>query len=127
MSLGPEYARLESLMAAALREEDPVAGFRAAAEDGELTEELRRAVQSAAPEGIRIASLLVARLRFERLMNGSVEADGWFERDPKGFTAAFRRYHREVAPREVWARGEGESFATWADEHGLGAALAPQP
>lgn len=123
MTLGAEYARLESLLADALRAEDPVAAFQRVGEDEGLTDELRVALGSADPEGVRIASLLVARLRFERVMQGSREAGNWFERDPRAFTAAFRSYHRDTAPRSLLARDEGDAFAFWADQHGHGAEL----
>src|SRR5205814_1179579 len=49
-------------------------------------------------DGWRLTALLVAKLRFERLLRGSGALDAWFDRDPAGFTEAFRRYHHDVLP-----------------------------
>ena len=125
MALGAEYERLETLVAAALRAEDPAAAFALASHDAKLTDELRDALCFARPAGIRIAAVLIARLRFERLIQGSREAGSWFDRDPRAFTSAFRRYHQEIAPRGIQPRDEGEAFFRWASGQGLGDALAP--
>jgi hypothetical protein len=45
---------------------------------------------------LRLTALLVARLRFERLLRGCPEADEWFEGDPEDFADAFRDYHASV-------------------------------
>lgn len=125
MTLGAEYGRLESLVAAALRAGDPASALESAADDPALSDELRNALRAASPAGVRIAALLVARLRFERLMQGSREAGAWFERDPAAFTEAFRRYHDEVAPCGIQPGDEGAAFLLWASGQGLGDALAP--
>jgi hypothetical protein len=63
---------------------------------------------------VRLAALLVARLRFERLLSGSDEAADWFEREPHVFARAFERYHREVPPSAFFPRGEARLFTAWA-------------
>jgi hypothetical protein len=65
-------------------------------------------------DGLRIAALLVARLRFERLVQGSTAAAGWFEADPAGFARAFRRYHAEVAATAHFPAEEAALFAAWS-------------
>jgi hypothetical protein len=52
----------------------------------------------------------VARLRFERLLRGSPEADAWFERDAAGFTEAFRRYHAGTPPTAFFPGHEARLF-----------------
>ena len=47
---------------------------------------------------VLFTALIVARLRFERLLHGSVRARDDFDRDPRAFTATFKRYHRAVPP-----------------------------
>jgi hypothetical protein len=71
-------------------------------------------------DGLRIAALLVAKLRFQRLMNGSRRAAVWFERDAAGFTDAFRRYHRTVPPTASDPWREAMAFDSWCDEAGAG-------
>jgi hypothetical protein len=64
-------------------------------------------------DGIRLAALLVARLRFERLMQGSQHASDFFEQDPEGFAAAFRAYHQAVRPTECFPMGEARLWSEW--------------
>jgi hypothetical protein len=61
---------------------------------------------------VRIAALLVAKLRFERVIRGDGDAETWFEVNPEGFTEAFRRYCREVPPTAFSAQAEG---GLWRD------------
>jgi hypothetical protein len=109
------HARFEERVAAAMTAADPVSEIRALAEDATLPEELRRAARAAATHarGIELTALLVARLRFERLMQGSREALALFERDPAGFAERFRAYHRAVAPSAFFPAQEGRLFAAW--------------
>ena len=109
------YARFEERVAAAMTAPDPVAAMRALAEDASLPDELRQAARAAVAHahGIELTALLVARLRFERLMQGSQEASALFERDPVGFADLFRAYHREVPPGVFFPAQEGRLFAAW--------------
>lgn len=103
----------ERMVAAALRSDDPVAGFAAIALCDELPIELRQAAAAADARGIRMSALLVAKLRFERLQQGSAVAGRMFAEDPRGFTDAFRRYHRGVPPLAIGPRAEGLAFERW--------------
>lgn len=51
----------------------------------------------AQPEALRLTALLVAQLRFSRLLR-TPGAEAEFDVDPAGFTARFRAWHREVPP-----------------------------
>ncbi|MDB4969254.1 MAG: hypothetical protein JWN44_4943 [Myxococcales bacterium] len=94
----------EKELAAAMRAADPVAAVRALHPGADA-------------DGVRMSALLVARLRFERLVRGSPAAEAWFDRDPADFARAFRRYHAEVAPRAFFPAGEAELFETWRASH----------
>jgi hypothetical protein len=109
------YARFEARVAGAMTAADPVAVIRALADDASLPGELRQAARAAVTHarGIELTALLVARLRFERLMQGSREASALFERDPVGFAELFRSYHREVAPGAFFPAQERRLFAAW--------------
>ncbi|WP_437859567.1 hypothetical protein [Sorangium sp. So ce363] len=109
------HARYEALVARAMTAQDPVAALRAAAEDPALPPALRRALLGADEDGVRMSALLVARLRFERLLRGSPEAEAWFDRDPADFSAAFRRYHAEVPPTAFFPPGEARLFRRWIE------------
>lgn len=109
------HARYEDLVARAMAAEDPVAALRSAAEDPALPPSLRRALRGADEDGVRMSALLVARLRFERLLRGSPEAEAWFDRDPAEFSEAFRRYHAEVPPTAFFPPGEARLFRGWLE------------
>ena len=114
----PELLYLERLLADALQSPDPRAALAAAARDRALPSDLRARLAGAAPDGVRIAGLLVVKLRFERLIQGSRAAGAWFERDPAGFARAFRRYHGEVPPRAEGPLAEAQAFAEWSARSG---------
>lgn len=105
---------IEGAIAEAMTSADPVRALRHAGRDKRLPEHLRKALANVDEDGVRMAALLVARLRFERLVQGSVEASDWFHSDPAGFSAAFKRYHREVPPRAQFPPGEAKLFWAWA-------------
>jgi hypothetical protein len=107
------HARLERALVRALCAPDPAEALRRASRDRKLPAELRRALERAAEDGVRMAALLSVRLRFERLMRGSPDAEAWFERDPESFAEAFRRYHAEVPPRAFFPPAEARLFASW--------------
>ena len=108
-----DLERFQKLVADALTSEDPMAALLAARE--QFPSELADAIDAADRDGVEMTALLVAKLRFERLVQGSREAIEWFERDPADFAAAFKRYHAEVPPTAHDPRGENELFAAWCD------------
>lgn len=107
--------RYEELVADALCAPDPAAAFAEAARDPLLTPVLRRMLAAASPDGVRLSALLVARLRFERLIQGSRSAAEWFEQEPAAFTRGFRRYHHAVPPRALHPGEEARDFEAWLD------------
>ncbi|WP_437622342.1 hypothetical protein [Sorangium sp. So ce1151] len=109
------HARYEEVVARAMTAADPVAALRAASADPALPAALRRALRGADEDGVRMSALLVARLRFERLLRGSPEAEAWFDRDPAAFSAAFRRYNAEVPPAAFFPAGEARLFRGWLE------------
>ena len=118
MSTREDYARFEALVAQALRAPDPVDALRAIADRDDLPPELRESVAAMDADGAGLSALLVARLRFERLLNGSARAGARFDEDPGGFAEAFRAYHRDVRPTEALPGGEARLFDAWLDQRG---------
>jgi len=102
-----------ALLAAVLRAPDPVAALEAAAARPEVPEALRDVLAGLDRDGVRMSALLVAQLRFNRLLNGSGQAAADFDADPAGFTAQFRQYHQEVAPSADSPVQEARLFAAW--------------
>ncbi|MGH7149668.1 MAG: hypothetical protein ACREIU_03160 [Planctomycetota bacterium] len=113
------HRRFEARIADALVSRDPVPLLDRAKEDADLPAALREAVAAADPDGLRLTALLVAKLRFERLIRGSSKAGEWFDRDPRGFTEAFRRYHAEVPPTTSEPREETRHFEAWLADRGV--------
>jgi hypothetical protein len=110
-------ARWETILAGALRSEDPVAVLCEASNDRALPPAVRRAFTRAVKDGhgLQMSALLVAKLRFERLMRGSGALSEWFERDPETFTATFHRYHRETPLSAVFPTAEARDFAKFCE------------
>lgn len=112
--------RFEKSLALALTATDPVRAVRRLGRDPRLPMTLRRTLRRARGPNIEMCALLIARLRFERLLRGCPEAETWFEEDPATFAIAFRRYHAEVRPTAFFPPDEAISFRAWSNR-----ALAP--
>jgi uncharacterized protein (UPF0276 family) len=67
-------------------------------------------------DALQLTALLVRKLRFERLLQGSREAAFWFETRPEEFAKVFGRYCRDVAPTAVFPVEEVALFEEWAVE-----------
>lgn len=106
----PISAQLETLLAQALRAADPVAVLAQAAADKKTPAALRSALRACDPDGVRLTALLIAKLRFERLLRASDEAAWLFERDPAGLSDLFRRYHQAVPPTAFFPPEEARLF-----------------
>jgi hypothetical protein len=109
----PALAAYERLFARAFASRDPAAVLRAARSDASVPRELAEALERSDETGIRLSGLIVARIRFERLLNGSPRAAAWFEDDPRAFAAAFKRYQDEVEPRAAFPMDEARAFEEW--------------
>ena len=115
----------ERLYARALLQLDPVEALRRLARDGRVAASTRQKLARVDEDGVRLTALLVARLRFERLLRGSPEAERWYDEDPASFTEAFRRYHAEVRPTAFSPPAEAKLWATFVQ--GWSRRMAPLP
>lgn len=107
-----DLERYERLMASVLIAPDPIAALELlGTDDRALLEPIDR-------DGLRMAALLVARLRFERLMHGSRRAAAWFDSDPRAFAQAFKRYHASVPPLSTFPTQEARAFEAWLTSDG---------
>jgi uncharacterized protein (UPF0276 family) len=70
-------------------------------------------------DGRRLTSLLVAKLRFERIQRGSDLAMRWFDAEPEAFSDVFRRYHAEEPPIDVFPAPEADRFFAFCEREGL--------
>lgn len=102
-------ARLEVLLADAFCAPDLSVAFAALRLDREFAPFFAHASE----DGFRIAALLIVRLRFERLLNGSSRAADLWNSDPRSFTSHFRRYHPSVPATAYSPRAEAALFERW--------------
>ena len=107
---------LEEVLAEAFAGDDPLRILREARSTGRLDERFASALDQVDADGVELSGLLVAKLRFERLVQGSGFVREWFERDPQGFTDAFKRYRRAEPPLETFPGGEGRRFEEWFED-----------
>ena len=68
---------------------------------------------------MRIAALLIARLRFERLVSASSDARERFVADPESFTELLGVYHRQVPAPSLDPWREARCFAQWLDSRDM--------
>lgn len=113
---------LEALLCDLLRDDDPGAALQRRLDDARLAPDLRAALEHVRPDGLRIAALLVARLRFERLVQGAPSGAALFTDDPAGFAERFRGYHGAVVPRSLSPADEWRAFRAWCAGDGAGTA-----
>ena len=115
MSADDALVRFERIVADALVAPDPPAALERAARDADLPDELLAALAAVDATGLRLSALIVARLRFERLIHGSRRAAQWYDDDPAAFAAAFRRYQEAVPATAFFPAAEARAFETWMD------------
>ena len=103
------HVAAERVLASVMRAPDPVARLvpLIARATG------RRAISTAERDGIRTNALLVATIRFQRLVRWSLKSKDWFLTDTPAFVAAFRRYHRTVPMTAHFPRQEARLFRAW--------------
>ncbi|MBL4848578.1 MAG: DUF692 family protein [Planctomycetes bacterium] len=112
----PALAR-EVLLGAVLADDSP----HALSEDLDRRADslLREAFAGIDEEGLRLTTLIVKRLRCERILLGDGRCRVDFEADPRDFTERFRSYDRLSPSSTPWPAGESVAFASYCD--GLGA------
>jgi hypothetical protein len=108
---------LQRALARALASNEPVETLKN--EAARLSGPDRAAIESMDPEQFLLSSLLVRKLRFERICRGDTEVEAWFARDPEGFMKAFRAYNAEVLPVEFFPRPEALAFRAWCRGQGI--------
>lgn len=102
-----EFEQFESRLAAALLAADPGAALK------KLRAESANRFEHTTEDGFRMSALIIARLRFERLLNGSPTATRAYRDDAERFTAQFRRYHHAVPPRATHPAAEADAYEIW--------------
>ncbi len=111
-------ADLQRILSAALYSEDPCAVLRSAAADPHLSAEDRAYLTAMSADGVRIASLLVKKLRFQRITGGDAGAKALFDSDPAAFVLLFRQYAADIPASEMFPDAEGRRFRKWLNDTG---------
>ena len=108
---------VQRVLARALASNEPLETLER--EAGALSGEDRAAIDALDSEHFLLSSLLVRKLRFERICRGDTKSEEWFGRDPEGFTKAFQAYNAEVPPVEFFPRPEALAFRAWCKMKGI--------
>ena len=95
--------------------DDPVAALAAARKDHP---EMEAWLGHIDPEGLQLTSLLVKKLRFERILAGDPGLRDKFREDPQTFTIRFREYLLAVPPTAVFPQEEAASFKEFLAQRG---------
>jgi uncharacterized protein (UPF0276 family) len=90
---------------------DPVAALHTAAIA--WPPPLRALADGVDEDGVRMTALLIAKLRFERIVNGSADAARCFRTSPVSFARAFWSYHDSVEPAAHAPWHEARRFRAW--------------
>lgn len=108
----------ERIVVAALHDERPaerLAALVAAAGD-RLDADERARLAAIDPDGFRVASIVVRKLRLERVLAGDAELRALCEADPAAFTETFRRYEAAVPPTFDFPAEEARAFRAFVGE-----------
>ena len=105
-------SRFQRILVEALHDEHPEERLRALVEAAgdSLDPAERAALLAADADGLRMTSLLVRKLRLERILAGDAELRAECEREPRAVTEAFVRYARAVAPTAAFPEEEAAAF-----------------
>jgi len=108
---------LQRVLARALTSNTPLETLKR--EAASLTPEERALLDRMGEDRFLLTSLLVRKLRFERISRGDTRAEQWFARDPEGFTEAFRAYNAAIPPTEFFPIREALDFRAWCKKQGI--------
>lgn len=104
---------MQQLLQQALLSDDPVAILEQMAKEVPLSEEERAHLAHIEANGILLTSLLITKLRFERLTGASEELLHLFQNDPKQFIDLFNQYQKESKPTAYFPEQEAILFEQW--------------
>jgi hypothetical protein len=100
-------AQLQKVLVDCCLADDPAATF---AQLRQEHPELEPWLAHVDPDGLQLTSLLVKKLRFERILRGDPSLGLRFQKDPQAFTVAFRNYLNAVPATCVFPAEEARAF-----------------
>ncbi|MBY0525740.1 MAG: hypothetical protein K2R98_20210 [Gemmataceae bacterium] len=101
------------LLDALLSDDPPAALRRQLASADELSDQERAWLERIDPDGLILTSLLVKKLRFERLTRSDVDMNELFERAPEEFMRLFQAYAAAVPPTVYFPGEEANKYRQW--------------
>lgn len=103
---------VERILVLALHDERPVERLQAllASADGALDASDRTALEAIDPDGLRMTSLIVRKLRFERVLRGDPALAEEHESQPDVLRALLRSYAAAVPPEHGFPEQEARAF-----------------
>jgi hypothetical protein len=106
---------VQRIVVRALHDPTPFERLRALVEEAgdELDADERARLLALDGDGLRIAGLLVRKLRFERALAGDPELRARCDRDVAAFVEDFRAYVQEVAPTFAFPAEEAAAFCAF--------------
>lgn len=103
----------EAILAQVIRARDPEAALCAAITALHAQHPVRAFLAPINKDGLRMSALLVARLRFERLLRGSRPFQRDWQREPAAAASRFSAYHEATPLLAFSPRDEANLFAAW--------------
>ena len=105
-------SEVERILVTALHDERPAERLAAlVAESGSrLDAEDRARLRAIDLDGLRVASIVVRKLRLERVLGGDADLRAMSDADPAAFAATFRRYAAAVPPTSNFPSEEARAF-----------------
>jgi hypothetical protein len=103
-------SEFQRILALALHDAAPRERLRELAQDAALTSDERGLLEAIDDDALKLTSLVVRKLRFERVLRGSPEVREELERDPDRVRGELRAYVREVPPRFGFPDDEARAF-----------------
>jgi hypothetical protein len=105
-----DEAALEEALVRVLTAEAPIEALHAELASTKTRPAVRAWLQQCGEAGVRVAALLVAQLRFGRLIQGSDDVARFFDEDPAGFAQAFRSFHGTTPACCFFPVGDARAF-----------------
>jgi hypothetical protein len=105
-------SELQRILVTALHDERPAERLAelAAAAGPRLDENERAHLTAIDADGLRVASIVVRKLRLERVLGGDRELQARCVADPAAFADTFRRYAAAVPPKFDFPADEARAF-----------------
>lgn len=109
---------VQKLLLDALLSDDPEQMLRdSIAQASDLSAEERDWLRRIDGAGLRLTSLMVQKLRFERLTRADPELGRLFQEEPERFMELFQAYTAAVTPTVYFPGQEAALYRQWLTEH----------